>query len=149
MGPGGPTGLQNRVAWRNVARMVRLHPFSAILTLLRRTPPHLVPLRLRSGQALLQGEKGPLAERTENSSRVAELRLPVVWGRVPRRRKSRANRGGRRRRVSGREWAARRRENARRFFPPAAAGDGSEWRGWGAPLRAKPRCRSAPRRPQP
>src|SRR5262245_37499984 len=141
MGPGGPTGLQNRVAWRNVARMVRLHPFSAILTLLRRTPPHPVPLP--------QGERGPPAERTENFSRVAELRLTVVWGRVPRRQKSRANRGGRRRRVSGREWAVRRRENARRFFPPAAAGDGSEWRGWGAPLRAKPRCRSAPRRPQP
>ena len=29
MGPGGSTGLQNRVARRNVARMVRLHPFSA------------------------------------------------------------------------------------------------------------------------
>ena len=29
MGPGGLTGLQNRVARRNVARMVRLHPFSA------------------------------------------------------------------------------------------------------------------------
>ena len=27
--PGGCTGLQNRVAWLNVARMVRLHPFSA------------------------------------------------------------------------------------------------------------------------
>ena len=33
MGPGGLTGLQNRVARRNVARMVRLHPFSAIVSL--------------------------------------------------------------------------------------------------------------------
>src|SRR5713226_3412227 len=93
MGPGGPTGLQNRVAWRNAARMVRLHPFSA------------TSLSLGAMKAGL---------RLAPTAIAARVLLP---------RRSRAGPRGMRHRVCVRESADQTRENARRFSLPRTVGD--------------------------
>ena len=70
--PGGFTGLQNRVAWRNAARMVRLHPFSATLFVSFACAGHEVTGHKDSAKI---EEKGVIANTPENG-RVCCTKLP-------------------------------------------------------------------------